>query len=279
MRDISCSYVHRIHIQEVESLRLDEATNVQYNKDGKLYNLDNVEDLQLSQISDITLYKANNVKIDGAHIIDIIQTQKLNDISIGIEMTNPGDVPFAIEQTRALARLCGKILLDYNISVFDMIGHADIAPNRKQDPSGYFSWKSLYEQIHHDISSKLSSGEITNVGRVNSLCRDLKKLIDVMEIQSTRSDTIILKPGIKASDHIKCLQRNLRKYGYGYVEVNGRYDENLMNTIVSFNRHFCPEIFIKEKTIEGRTVIDRRNKYWYELSELRLASLVTNLTN
>ena len=69
----------------------------------------------------------------------------INSSSIGIELDNNGSEPFAEAQISSLLQLLGTLKKTYNIPVGNFIGHADIAPVRKGDPSVYFPWKTLAE--------------------------------------------------------------------------------------------------------------------------------------
>ncbi len=67
----------------------------------------------------------------------------LNSTSIGIELDNNGSEPFSTAQINSLLALLSKLKKDYNIPAQNIIGHSDIAPTRKQDPSSLFPWKIL----------------------------------------------------------------------------------------------------------------------------------------
>lgn len=67
----------------------------------------------------------------------------INSSSIGIELDNNGSEPFSDIQINSLLALLTKLKKDYNIPVQNIIGHADIAPTRKKDPSALFPWKIL----------------------------------------------------------------------------------------------------------------------------------------
>ncbi len=67
----------------------------------------------------------------------------LNSASLGIELDNNGREPFAEAQISALLRLLADIRERYHIPVANFLGHADVAPRRKTDPSGHFPWKTL----------------------------------------------------------------------------------------------------------------------------------------
>lgn len=69
----------------------------------------------------------------------------INSSSIGIELDNNGSEPFSEAQITSLMALLSKLKKDYNIPVQNIIGHSDIAPSRKKDPSALFPWKTLAE--------------------------------------------------------------------------------------------------------------------------------------
>ena len=67
----------------------------------------------------------------------------INSASIGIELDNNGFEPFSDNQIISLLALLTKLKKDYNIPTQNIIGHSDIAPSRKTDPSKLFPWKLL----------------------------------------------------------------------------------------------------------------------------------------
>ncbi|WP_291101728.1 MULTISPECIES: N-acetylmuramoyl-L-alanine amidase [unclassified Flavobacterium] len=67
----------------------------------------------------------------------------INSASIGIELDNNGTQAFSELQINSLLALLTKLKKDYNIPTENIIGHSDIAPARKQDPSAFFPWKTL----------------------------------------------------------------------------------------------------------------------------------------
>ncbi|RMH49756.1 MAG: N-acetylmuramoyl-L-alanine amidase, partial [Alphaproteobacteria bacterium] len=67
----------------------------------------------------------------------------VNSASIGIELDNPGDRPFAAAQMRALETLLDAIMARWNIPPQGVIGHSDMAPGRKRDPGARFDWFRL----------------------------------------------------------------------------------------------------------------------------------------
>lgn len=71
----------------------------------------------------------------------------LNDRSVGIEIVNPGHEwgyrPFPALQMAAVCELCLGILGRHPIPARNVIGHSDVAPDRKEDPGELFDWPGL----------------------------------------------------------------------------------------------------------------------------------------
>ncbi len=70
----------------------------------------------------------------------------INSASIGIELDNNGTEAFSETQINSLVQLLENLKKAYNIPTGNFIGHADIAPARKVDPSLFFPWKILPEK-------------------------------------------------------------------------------------------------------------------------------------
>ena len=70
----------------------------------------------------------------------------LNSVSIGIELDNNGREPYPQVQIDALLVLLDELKSRYAIPRANFIGHADIAPGRKVDPSRNFPWRALAER-------------------------------------------------------------------------------------------------------------------------------------
>jgi N-acetylmuramoyl-L-alanine amidase len=67
----------------------------------------------------------------------------VNSHSIGIELANTGDVPFAAAQMDALEGLLTGIMARWSIPAARVIAHSDMAPARKFDPGPRFDWRRL----------------------------------------------------------------------------------------------------------------------------------------
>jgi len=70
----------------------------------------------------------------------------LNSVSIGIELDNNGFEPFPSLQINSLLTLLDTLKKKYAIPAANFIGHADIAPVRKNDPNVRFPWKTLADK-------------------------------------------------------------------------------------------------------------------------------------
>lgn len=64
---------------------------------------------------------------------------RCNDFSIGVELEGCDTQPFDHRQYQALAKLTR--VLRRTFPVTDIVGHADIAPDRKTDPGPFFDWE------------------------------------------------------------------------------------------------------------------------------------------
>ncbi len=72
----------------------------------------------------------------------------INAHSIGIEVENPTfgtSTEYTDAQMDSLIRLCKSIIARHHIKPHNVIGHSDIAPDRKADPGVLFPWRKLAE--------------------------------------------------------------------------------------------------------------------------------------
>ena len=71
----------------------------------------------------------------------------LNKNSIGIEITNPGHEfnykKFTKKQITSLLILSKFLIKKYKINLKNILGHSDVAPERKKDPGEKFPWQYL----------------------------------------------------------------------------------------------------------------------------------------
>ena len=67
--------------------------------------------------------------------------ERCNDFSIGIELEGSDFEPFEAAQYQTLKSLIASIGSRYSIK--NIVGHSDIAPDRKTDPGPYFDWSQI----------------------------------------------------------------------------------------------------------------------------------------
>lgn len=74
-------------------------------------------------------------------------TNDLNSRSIGIEIVNGGHdfglPPYPDRQIEAVIGLCRDIVERWRIPASRIVGHSDIAADRKEDPGELFPWRTL----------------------------------------------------------------------------------------------------------------------------------------
>lgn len=73
----------------------------------------------------------------------------LNKYSIGIELQGDGNlVEYTDYQYEVLIWLVKDLMNSYNIPESNILGHEDVAPDRKVDPGKFFDWKRLRTAIN-----------------------------------------------------------------------------------------------------------------------------------
>ena len=73
--------------------------------------------------------------------------QSLNRYSIGVEIQNSGHQnlyeKYSNKQMNSVKKLLRFLTKRYKVNFKNILGHSDIAPNRKKDPGEKFPWKEL----------------------------------------------------------------------------------------------------------------------------------------
>lgn len=134
---------------------------------------------------------------------------QVNDFSIGIELDNNGAEDFSNELMKSLILLCQYICKNHPIRADYILGHSDIAPERKIDPGRKFNWQLLYEA---GIGIMPKNETLNNIE--NSLC-----LIDI--------------------------QKKLQILGYN-INPTGELDQQTQCVIRAFNDHFYQENILNQ---------------------------------
>ena len=141
----------------------------------------------------------------------------LNKYSIGIEVSNPGHqfgyINFSKKQIKSLIKLTRLLVKKYRIKKNHILGHSDIAPDRKKDPGEEFPWKILYRNkigLWHNLNNKT--------------------------LISLRGKPVSFK-------ELTLFMKNLIKFGYPYksIIIKNKLKNNKM-LIKAFQRRFRPEL-------------------------------------
>ena len=143
--------------------------------------------------------------------------KSLNKHSIGIEISNPGHdynyKEFSKKQIQSLKRLSQFLIKKYKINQKNILGHSDIAPDRKQDPGEKFPWRYLAK---------------FKIGKWHSLSQ--KTLLE----NRGKKTTLIDK---------KNFFINLSKIGYLTKKLKRiKKDESSIFLIIAFQRRFRQEL-------------------------------------
>ena len=88
--------------------------------------------------------------------------KSINKYSIGIEISNPGHKytykNFSKKQIKSVLKLSSHLIKKYKIKSNFILGHSDIAPDRKKDPGEKFPWKYFSKNkigYWYDLNKKL----------------------------------------------------------------------------------------------------------------------------
>jgi len=74
--------------------------------------------------------------------------ENCNDFAIGIELEGTDETPYEEVQYSVFATLVDSLRMVYpSLSKEDIVGHSDIAPERKSDPGLAFNWQNFRELL------------------------------------------------------------------------------------------------------------------------------------
>ncbi|HLH94054.1 MAG TPA: N-acetylmuramoyl-L-alanine amidase [Xanthobacteraceae bacterium] len=172
---------------------------------------------------------AHYVVMENGHIVQCVPEERrawhagaaswegetdVNSCSIGIEIANPGHSHgypnFPKRQIAAVIMLCRSILTRHRIPPWRVLGHSDVAPNRKKDPGEKFPWDALYKAgigLWVKAAPVVVGGPLFVLGEKDQTIREV--------------------------------QERLSKYGYD-VPISGDYDGQTRDVVAAFQRHFRP---------------------------------------
>ena len=164
--------------------------------------------------------------------------KSLNNNSIGIEITNPGHnfsyKKFSKKQISSLLKLSKFLIKRYSINPRNILGHSDIAPERKQDPGEKFPWKriaknkvSLWHTLTNKVLKKNRALKIRTVEKKNFLN-------NLFKMGYSKKSSNKLDKKIYLTMVIKAFQRRFRQ-----ELVNGKIDRECLlisrNLLNKFN--------------------------------------------
>ena len=138
--------------------------------------------------------------------------RNVNGVSIGIELVNPGHEwgyrAFPAPQISALIGLLDEVRGRWEVPDARIVGHSDVAPDRKLDPGELFPWSRLADRGHGLwIEPPAAPGAPLGVGDEGT--------------------------GVFA------LQAGLTRLGYDSAPT-GRYDAATATIVAAFQRHWRP---------------------------------------
>lgn len=157
----------------------------------------------------------------------------LNNISIGIEIVNAGWVdgpagrvwaPFPEKQIDTLIPLVKDIMARHHIAPENVLGHADVAPQRKQDPGALFPWKRMAAEgiVPWPDESVFASRRV--------------------QYETALPDAA-------------WFQRKLAEIGY-VVPQNGQLDQATCNVLIAFQTRYRPSKIDGEPDAETAALLD-----------------------
>jgi len=139
--------------------------------------------------------------------------RNINGVSLGIEIVNPGHEfgyrPFPDAQIAAVIALVGDIRSRWTIEDRDIVGHSDVAPDRKDDPGELFPWKRLAQAGHG------------------------------LWVEAAPAPGLPLAEGTEGVE-VFALQAGLTRLGYD-LPPSGKFDAATKAVVIAFQRHWRPE--------------------------------------
>ena len=136
--------------------------------------------------------------------------RNVNGVSIGVEIVNPGHEfgyrAFPDAQVAAVIDLVADIRARWSIDDGRIVGHSDVAPERKDDPGELFPWKRLAEAGHG------------------------------LWVEAPPAPGLPLAEGDEGAG-VFALQAGLTRLGYD-LPPSGRFDAATKAVVIAFQRHW-----------------------------------------
>jgi N-acetylmuramoyl-L-alanine amidase len=143
----------------------------------------------------------------------------INSVSVGIEIVNPGHEfgyrDFPTPQIEAVIGLLDAIRGRWDIPDHRILGHSDVAPERKEDPGERFPWQQLAQSGHG------------------------------LWVEPTVPPEGVMGPALDIDDTgpgVFALQAALGKLGYNILP-GGPYDVATKSIVSAFQRHWVQRRF------------------------------------
>lgn len=138
----------------------------------------------------------------------------VNTGSIGIEIVNPGKqgesfAPYSSEQIEIVKKLVADIAERHDIKPHNIVGHSDVAPQRKLDPGPQFPWETL---AHAGLGRWFSRQ------------------------QAQQYEQDFMREGLPDTLWV---QEQLKRAGYD-IPLSGELDGPTRNVIAAFQMHYRP---------------------------------------
>ncbi len=154
----------------------------------------------------------------------------LNGTSIGIEIVNSGPVgngwqPYSEGQIQALLALLRDVVPRHQVLARNIVGHSDIAPQRKQDPGPAFPWKRLADE---------------GFGRWHD---------------EAKAAGLIAQYQAQGLPPISVIQEKLRRAGYP-APYTGALDKETVRVVRAFQMHYRPARHDGQPDAETLAILD-----------------------
>lgn len=141
----------------------------------------------------------------------------INTASVGVEIVNPGHEfgyrPFPDAQMASVIALVADIRTRWTVENDRIVGHSDVAPDRKDDPGELFPWKRLAEAGHG------------------------------LWVEPPAAPGAPLAEG-EESTGVFALQAGLTRLGYDCAP-SGKFDAHTKAVVTAFQRHW------RQETVDG----------------------------
>ena len=160
--------------------------------------------------------------------------KSINKYSIGIEISNPGHEnsykKFSKKQIKSILKLSSYLIKKYKIKSNFILGHSDIAPDRKKDPGENFPWKYL---------SKKNIGLWHELNEIKILKKRNQK---VSKLQKEKFLKNLYKIG-----YPKIIFLNQRKYfRLLTIAFQRKYRQKLVNGLIDQECYFISKNLLKK---------------------------------